>query len=62
MWLGVFSSFIGGFLFPAYGIILGFIAAIYNPNIGDEERSEIMWKFLTFAIALATLSWILGYL
>ena len=42
MWLGVFSAFIGGLLYPAIGITLGFIGAIYNPNIGDEERSEIV--------------------
>ena len=42
MWLGVFSAFTGGLLFPTIGITVGFIGTIYNPNTGDEERSEIM--------------------
>ena len=30
--VGVFSSAAGGFIFPAYGIILGYIAKIYDPS------------------------------
>ena len=62
MVVGVLSSFLGGFIFPAYGIVLGFIATIYNPAITNEEREDIMWKFLVFAFTLAFFSWFLGYL
>ena len=62
MFLGVASSFFGGFIFPAYGIVLGLIATIYDPDIDNEAREDIMWKFVVFAFGLAFFQWLLGYL
>ena len=53
MTLGVFSAFFGGFIFPAYGIVLGLIATIYDPDITNEKRSEVMGTFLIVAFSLA---------
>ena len=55
MTLGVLSAFCGGFIFPAYGIVLGLIATIYDPDITNEKRSEVMTTFLIVAFSLAFL-------
>ena len=62
--VGVFSSAAGGFIFPAYGIILAYIARIYDPDssITEEERTKIMKEFIIFAALLSFFSWVLGYL
>jgi uncharacterized membrane protein YeaQ/YmgE (transglycosylase-associated protein family) len=38
MIIGVLGAFFGGFIFPAYGIVLGYAARAYDPNIDEEQR------------------------
>ena len=62
--MGVLCSFIGGAIFPAYGIVLGYVAKIYEPDpkTTDEEREALVKEFAIFAFSLALCLFILGWM
>ena len=62
MVIGVLASFLGGFIFPAYGIVLGMAAKMYDPAISEEQRQEYMKQFVIICSVLSAASWFLGCL
>ena len=62
MIIGVFSSFIGGFIFPAYGVVLGFAARAYDPTIEEEQRQAYLKSFVIICTTLSAATWLFGYL
>ena len=62
MIIGVLGAFFGGFIFPAYGIVLGYAARAYDPNIDEEQRQEYLKIFVIITTFLSLGTWFLGYL
>ena len=62
MVVGVLASFFGGFIFPAYGVVLGYAARAYDPQIDEETRQGYLKSFVIICTVLSAGTWVLGYL
>ena len=59
---GIFMSMCAGAIQPTYCIIVGSIVEMFNPELSDEERHNLMLDFIWVCVTISIACYVTSYL